>query len=361
MQYKSPQKTSPKLRRSSQLRHNRSQRTDRRVVTSYMHHAGADESHMALVRELFFSVYRNMNEFRAIVGFESLAGILQLTNANQEEVVRTIRRLRSVVHSDQLKRKLEANGGFNVTHVEVMFFAEVLTNLYTDINTLVQSLLERKMSLHRFRLELKNYFPEGPDQMSVSAKIREWCIETRSGKLSNPTSDYEQTVAACMDAYVRDHPVRGELTRQEQEQIARLERERIAQEQIARLERERIAQERIARLERELIAQERISQERIAQERIAQERIAQERIAQEQIARLERERIAQEQIARLERERIAQQPLNPGHVAKHETRANATLERCACRKLTKSVCKNKPGCKWTIGIGCRVDSSRNHI
>jgi hypothetical protein len=45
MQYKSPKKTSPTLRRSSQLRQNRSPRTDRRVVASYMHHAGADEIH----------------------------------------------------------------------------------------------------------------------------------------------------------------------------------------------------------------------------------------------------------------------------------------------------------------------------
>jgi hypothetical protein len=354
--------------------------------------AGADESHTALVKELFFAVYRNMNEFRAIVGLKSLTGLLLMQDENEQVVVKTLRRLRSVVHPDNIKRRLEANGGFDVSHVEVMFFAEVLTLLYTNINTHIQSLLERKQSLHRFRFYLTNDLPDGPDPVSVRSTVRKWCIATRSGKLSNPTSDYEQTVAACMDAYVRDYPDRPaqtpqDMQRQERERIARLERERIARlerERIARLERERIARlerERIARLERERIARlerERIAQEqeriaRLERERIAQEqmeRLEQERIAQEQerIARLERERIAQEQmerleqerIARLERERIARETLHPGHVGKHETKGNAKSERCPCRKLTKAACKTKPGCKWTIGAGCRVDASSNN-
>jgi hypothetical protein len=339
-----------------------------------------------------------------------------MQDENEQVVVKTLRRLRSVVHPDNIKRRLEANGGFDVSHVEVMFFAEVLTLLYTNINTHIQSLLERKQSLHRFRFYLMNDLPDGPDPVSVRSKIHEWCIATRSGKLSNPTSDYEQTVAACMDAYVRDYSDRPaqtpqDMQRQERERIARLERERIARlerERIARLERERIAQEqeriakeqeRIARLEQERIAaqereriarlehiarlerehlarleQERIArleQERIArleQERIArleQERIARleqmERLEQERIARLERERIAQEQMERLEQERIARETLHPGHVGKHETKGNAKSERCPCRKLTKAVCKTKPGCKWTIGAGCRVDASLFHV
>jgi hypothetical protein len=313
-----------------------------------MHHAGADESHMALVRELFFSVYRNMNEFRAIVGFESLAGILQLTNANQEEVVRTLRRVRSVVHSDQLKRKLEADDGFNEKHVEVMFFADVLTNLYSDINTLVQSLHERNMSLNQFRFVLKNNFPEGPDQTSVSSKIRKWCIETRIGKLSNPTNDYEHTVTACMDAYVRDHPARDEERRKDARvmQTSLNERKRMSRDEL--VQRRRYEQELIKEMIREIDRrdQERMERRQKSQQKLQEQeqiaRLDRERIAQEQIERLERERIAQEQIARLERERIAQEPLNPGYVAKHETQANAAFERCACRKLTKSACKNKP-------------------
>ena len=259
-----------------------------------MHHAGADESHMSLVRELFFSVYRNMNEFRAIVGFESLAGILQLTNANQEEVARTIRRLRSVVHSDQLKRKLQVNDGFNATHVEVMFFAEVLTSLYSDINTLVQSLLARKMSLHRFHLELKNYFPEGPDQISVNAKIREWCIETRSGKLSNPTSDYEQTVAACMDAYVRDHPVWGEERSKDAHVMhtSHNERKRKSREELEQMRSSERAQMKEMIREMDRRAQETRDRADKTQQNL-------KRQEQDHIARLERERIAQEQIARL--------------------------------------------------------------
>jgi len=46
------------------------------------------------------------------------------------------------------------------------------------------------------------------------------------------------------------------------------------------------------------------------------------------------------------------------HEGVHETNGNAKSERCACRKLTKAACKAKPGCKWTIGAGCRVDASR---
>jgi hypothetical protein len=307
-----------------------------------------------------------MNEFRAIVGLKSLTGLLLMQDENEQVVVKTLRRLRSVVHPDNIKRRLEANGGFDVSHVEVMFFAEVLTLLYTNINTHIQSLLERKQSLHRFRFYLTNDLPDGPDPVSVRSTVRKWCIATRSGKLSNPTSDYEQTVAACMDAYVRDYPDRPAQTpqkmqRQERERIARLERERIARlerERIARLERERIERlerERIAAQERERIATQ--ERERIA----AQER---ERIARlEHIAAQERERIArleQERIARLEQERIARETLHQGHVGDHETNANSTSGRCACRKLTKAVCKTTPGCKWTIGAGCRVDASSNN-
>jgi len=396
MQYKSPKRNFPTSHRSSPLLlHSRSSAesslTNYRKKAPYAHVAGADESHTALVKELFFAVYRNTNEFRAIVGLKSLTGLLLMQDENEQVVVKTLRRLRSVVHPDNIKRRLEANGGFDVSHVEVMFFAEVLTLLYTNINTHIQSLLERKQSLHRFRFYLMNDLPDGPDPVSVSSKIHEWCIATRSGKLSNPTSDYEQTVAACMDAYVRDYSDRPaqtpqDMQRQERERIARLERERIArlereriaqeqeriakeQERIARLEQERIAaQEReriarlehIARLEREHIA--RLEQERIArleQERIAQEQM--ERLEQERIARLDRERIAQEQMERLEQERIARETLHPGHVGKHETKGNAKSERCPCRKLTKAVCKTKPGCKWTIGAGCRVDASLFHV
>jgi hypothetical protein len=147
-----------------------------------------------------------------------------------------------------------------------------------------------------------------------------------------------------MDAYVRDYPDRPAQTpqkmqRQERERIARLERERIAQ----------LERERIERLERERI--ERLERERIA--RLEQERIA--RLEQERIARLEQERIA-----RLEQERIARETLHQGHVGDHETNANSTSGRCACRKLTKAVCKTTPGCKWTIGAGCRVDASSNN-
>ena len=218
--------------------HNRSPRSNHRVPSPYHQHAGADESHVALVTELFMEVFRHLSSTRAIVGEQSLAGLLRLTSdANPAQITRALRQMKMAVHPDRMKLKLEASGGFSERHVEAMFYAEILFYLYSEISDVVQEMLQQKRGLRGFYYALKAYFPNGPAPMQVSAKVREWCIASMSGKLGSPNSDHERAVVACMGAYVSSHPPQSTQTAAERAREQR-EREQREREQHAREQRD---------------------------------------------------------------------------------------------------------------------------